>query len=327
MPDQSKPVLGIDLGGTKILVGVVDSDNRVLGHAKRMTPARDGGDAIVAEMIDGAREALHDSGVTAADLLAVGIGSPGPLDADRGVILFSSNLNVRDYPLGPNIARALDKPTFVRNDVRAGGWGEYKLGAGKGYRGMLAAFVGTGIGGCVVLDGEIVRGATDNAGEVGHIIVKAGGAVCGCGRRGCMEAYGSKTAIARRLHKAEKKGTASPLAMGLASKSGRLRSRELATAFLAGDETVTHEIHRAARFVGLGLGSVVNVIGPEVVVIGGGVTEAIGQTFVDLIRISFRSQTLVDPDGRIPIVRAELGDDAGILGASLLARDAVAKAG
>jgi glucokinase len=315
------PVLGIDLGGTKTLVAVVGSNQRILGRAKRTTPAKDGGTAIVEVMLGGIDEALKNAGLTRQDIAAAGIGSPGPLDVNSGVILFSANLNVKNFPLGPELSAALDRPVLVQNDVRAGGYAEFRLGAGRGYHDIIAAFVGTGIGGCVIQDGAIVTGSTGNAGELGHIVVKAGGPRCGCGSRGCMEALASKTAIARRIHKATRNGLPTVLGEKMARKGGRLKSGDLAEAVAAKDLVALKEVHRAAHFLGIGLGSLINVLGPEIVIIGGGVAGALGPPYIDLVRTAARSQVLVDAQNVIRIEPAALGDDAGILGAALLARE------
>lgn len=314
-------VVGIDLGGTKILAGVVAADQRILGRSKRPTPAREGGNAIFRTILECVDEALAAARLARSDIAAVGVGSPGPLNPDTGVILFSANLNVRDFSLGPDLSSILQRPVLVQNDVRVGGYGEFRLGAGRGHRNLIAAFVGTGIGGCLILDGKVVSGATGNAGEIGHIIVKAGGPRCGCGSRGCMEALASKTAIARRIGKAVRKGLPTVLGERVTKKSGRLKSGELADAVAASDPVALREVHRAAHYLGLGLGSLVNVFGPELVIIGGGVAGALGGPFIDLIRASARHQILIDPDKKIRFVQAALGDDAGILGAGLLARE------
>jgi glucokinase len=319
--DDGPLVLGIDLGGTKILAGVVRPDNRVIGRAKRSTPAQEGGPAIVEAIAACADEALDSAGFSRAELAAVGVGSPGPLDSEAGVILFSANLNVKNFPLGSQLSAKIGCPVLVQNDVRVGGYGEYRLGTGRGYHDLIVAFVGTGIGGCVILRGEIVTGSTGNAGELGHIIIKAGGPRCGCGRRGCMEAFASKTAIARRVDKAVQKGRTTILAEKMARKGGRLKSGDLAEAVAAKDPVALKEVKRAAHFLGIGLGGLINVLGPELVIIGGGVTGALGQPFVDLVRSAARTQALTDPRGTIPIERASLGDNAGILGAALLARE------
>jgi glucokinase len=320
------PVVGIDLGGTKILGAVVGSDQRILGRAKRTTPAKEGGPAILQAMIGCVEEAIEDARLSRAEIAAVGIGSPGPLDVKAGMILFSANLNVKNFPIGPQLASALNRPVLVQNDVRVGGYAEFRLGAGRGYRDIIAAFVGTGIGGCVIQGGEIVTGSTGNAGELGHIILKAGGPRCGCGARGCMEALASKTAIARRVNKAVRRGFPTLLGDKMARKGGRLKSGDLAEAVAARDLIALREVQRAAHFLGIGLGGLINVLGPEIVIIGGGVAGALGDAYVDLVRTAARSQTLTDPDNRIRIDRAALGDDAGILGAALLAREEFVRA-
>jgi len=318
------PVVGIDLGGTKTLVGVMDADQKLLGRAKRPTPAQEGAQAILQTIVDCVDEALAEARVKRGEIGGIGIGSPGPLDSKAGVILFSANLNVKNFALGPDLSRALALPVLVENDVRVGGYGEFRLGAGRGFHDMIVAFVGTGIGGCVVLKGQVLDGATGNAGELGHIVVKAGGPRCGCGSRGCMEAMASKTAIVRRVRKAMQRGIPTMLATKLEPKQSRLKSRDLAAAMQSGDAVAIREVHRAAHFLGLGLGSLINVLGPEIVIIGGGVTGALGAKWIDLIRASARKQILVDREGKIKIEPAALGDDAGIIGAALLARERLA---
>jgi glucokinase len=318
---DGSPVVGIDLGGTKILAGVVSGDHRIMGRAKRTTPAKEGGPAIVAEAITCVDEALSAAGVSRAEIAAVGIGCPGPLDVDAGVILFSANLNVRNFPIGPELAKALDCPVIVRNDVRVGGYAEFRFGAGRGFRDIIAVFVGTGIGGCVIRAGEIVSGATGNAGELGHMIIKAGGPRCGCGNRGCLEALASKTAIARRVDKAVRKGLQTVLGEKMGKKGGRLKSRDLAEAVASRDLVALKEVQRAGHFLGIGLGSLINLLGPDIVLIGGGVAGALGDPYLEIVRASARSQAITDPQGKIGIDRAALGDDAGILGATLLARE------
>jgi len=316
-------VVGIDLGGTKILAGVVNAENVILGRGKRPTPAKEGQEAIFRTMLGCVDDAMAMAGVSRDRIAAAGVGSPGPLDPDTGVILFTANLNVRNFALGPDLSDALKCPVLVQNDVRVGGYGEYRLGVGRGYRNVIAAFVGTGIGGCIIQDGQLVTGSTGNAGELGHIILKAGGPKCGCGRSGCMEALASRTAITWRVAKAVRNGIPTSLSVKLARKSGVLKSRDLAEAVAAADPVAVQETRRAARFLGLGLGSLMNVLGPEIVIIGGGVTEALGEPFLEQVRIAARGQALADPEAKIRIERAALGDDAGILGAALLAREKI----
>jgi glucokinase len=314
-------VVGVDLGGTKILSGVVDAENRILGRAKRSTPAQEGGPAILRAIVECIDEAVEGAGLSRRDITAVGIGSPGPLDVNAGVIVFSANLNVKNYAIGPELSAALERPVLVRNDVRVGGYAEFRLGAGRGFRQIIAAFVGTGIGGCLILDGQIVNGSTGNAGELGHMVIKAGGPRCGCGLRGCMEALASKTAINRRIDKAVRKGLPTVLAEKMARRGGKLKSRDLAEAVTSKDLLALKEVQRAAHFLGIGLGSLINVFGPEIVIVGGGVAGALGEPYVEMVRAAARTRILIDPQETIRIERAALGDDAGILGAALLARE------
>ncbi len=316
---KEAPVVGVDLGGTKILVGVVGADHTILGRSKRATPAEEGGPAILSSIVAAIDLALEEAGLERGDIAGICIGSPGPIDPERGVVLSSSNMNVQDWALGSDLSEAIGLPTLLRNDVRVGGYGEFRLGAGQGYKDVLVAFVGTGIGGCYIADGKIVEGATGNAGEIGHIVVKANGPMCGCGRRGCLEALASRTAIARRVSKAAKRGEASVLAAKVEKKSDKLKSGDLAAAVLAADPVALREVDRAANYLGLGLGGLVNLLGPEIIVIGGGVAAALGSHFIDLVRASARRQILVDPGETIKFEPAALGDDAGILGAALLA--------
>lgn len=315
------PVVGIDLGGTKILAGVVSAENRILGRAKSPTPAQEGADAILGAIVGCVDAALDDARCSRKDIACVGVGSPGPIDIDTGVIRFSANLNVRNFALGRELSAALGHPVLLQNDVRAGGYGEFRLGAGVGYTEIIAAFIGTGIGGCLIHEGKVVTGLTGNAGEIGHITIKAGGPKCGCGARGCLEALASRTAITRRVLKALDKGRATVLQEKMARKGGRLKSGDLAEAVASGDPVAVKEVNRAAFYLGLGLGSLINVFGPQLVIIGGGVAGALGDAWINQVRASVRARALTDPNGNVRIERAALGDDAGMLGAALLARE------
>ena len=204
-------VLGVDLGGTKTLVAVIDPNNQILGRGKLSTPARQGGDAIVEVIIQAAEIALAEAGKSLEEISLVGIGSPGPLDVKAGVILFSANMDVVNYPLAARLHDRLKAPVVLRNDVRAGCYAEWKLGAGQGMDNLIGAFVGTGLGGCVILNGQVIEGKNGNAGEIGHIKAKPNGRQCGCGLYGCLELYASKSGLMKRFDKAKKNGVTSLL--------------------------------------------------------------------------------------------------------------------
>ncbi len=321
---QGPLLLGVDLGGTKILAAVVTARNEILGRAKRATPAQEGAEALMAALQGTAQEAIEAAGLVPENIVACGVGSPGPLDLERGVIIKSANMNVTEFPLGPGLSK-LGFPVRVWNDVRAGGYGEFRLGAGRGSKNLIAAFVGTGVGGCLILDGKIVEGATKNAGEIGHIVVKAGGARCGCGQRGCMEAYASRTAIARRIARSVERGQRSKLENHFqGGTTRRIKSKDLSNAFFDRDPVVVREVERAARFLGVTLAGQMNFFSPELVIVGGGVVEALGEPYLKIVRESAQPHLLADPQGAKRIVIAERGDDSAVLGAALMAREVFA---
>src|SRR5215471_14130089 len=177
-------VLGIDLGGTKVSAAVVDRKGAVVGRARAKTEAWLGSEKVLERVVSVGRRALEKAGTQSKSLAAVGIGAPGPIDFETGYIVESANLKMENFPLGPRLEEAFGCPTTVDNDVNAGTYGEFRAGAARGSRDVLGVFIGTGIGGGLVLNGKLYHGFTKNAGEVGHIVIEAGGPVCGCGNRG-----------------------------------------------------------------------------------------------------------------------------------------------
>ena len=297
--NDGPPALGIDLGGTKILVGVVSGNHKILGRAKRTTPAKEGGPAIVEAMIACVDDALEAAGLSRSQIAARGCGVAGPARRQDGHDPLQRQHERAEFSAGPGAERGAG-PSGPGAERRAGRrlTAEFRLGVGRGYRDMIAAFVGTGIGGCVIRSGEIVAGSTGNAGEIGHMIIKAGGPRCGCGARGCMEALASKTAIARRVDKAIRKGLPTVLADKMARKGGRLKSGDLSEAVAARDLVALKEVQRAAHFLGIGLGSLINALGPEIVIVGGGVAEALGDPYLELVRSAARARHSPTPTAR-----------------------------
>ena len=198
--NSDKPVVGMDLGGTKILAGVVDANGKILGQAKRATKPEAGTEAVVERMVKIVREALAAADLKPADIAAVCSCAPGTIDAERGVVRFAPNLhNWENVPLAKMLSTALGLPAFIENDVNLGTLGEHALGAGQGVGNVIGIFVGTGIGGGLILNGKLWGGWRGGAGEVGHTVVLAEGPLCGCGSRGCVEALASRTAIERDI--------------------------------------------------------------------------------------------------------------------------------
>jgi len=314
-------ILGIDLGGTKVMAAVFDGNNQIISRARAKTNAWRDDEEVFHTIASTARRALTSASIDAADLRAIGIGAPGPLDPDTGTIIESSNMKFRNFPLGPRLAEAFGCPAVVDNDVNAGVYGEFKHGAGRGARHMLGMFVGTGIGGGLIINGALYHGFSKNAGEIGHIIVRAGGPRCGCGNRGCLEALASRTAMTRDIRRQIKRGVKTSVKALLKRETDVLAGGDLKKAYRAGDKLVVKILNRAARMIGIGIGSLVNVMAPEIVVLGGGVVEAMGDDFLARIDRSTREIALDFATKDLKIVRAALGDDAGVIGAAMLARE------
>ena len=318
---MSSNVIGVDMGGTKILSAVIDVEGNILGTAKVPTKAGRGAYEVIDRIADCIQKAVSKSGVDAESIQAVGIGAPGPLDPATGVVIFAPNLGWRDIPLKTELEARVGFPTFVDNDVNVGTLGEHVFGAGRGVQNVVGIFVGTGIGGGIILQGELFHGASKTAGEIGHIIVKAGGPRCGCGTRGCLEAIASRTAMTKQFQKAIlKKGKKSVLLELTGGDLGAIRSGVLAKAVRMKDKLTLKVFKKVTKYLGIGIGSIVNFLNPEMIVLGGGVVEALDDSFLDDIRAATEKYSLPNTLDGVQIVRAELGDNSGILGAAALAR-------
>lgn len=319
-------ILGIDLGGTKVMAGVMDGRGNLIGRARAKTRGWRDDEEVFQTIVSAGHRAVEHAGIPGDQLAAVGICAPGPIDFQTGYIIETANLKFKNFPLGPRLADEFGRPAIIENDVNAGVYGEFKRGAARGARNVLGVFIGTGIGGGLIINGALYRGSSTGAGEVGHIIVRAGGPRCGCGNRGCLEAIASRTAITRDIRKAIKRGRRSSIAKLLRKGPDVLSGKELKAAYDSGDELVMKTVNRAARYAGIGIGSLLNVLGPEIVVLGGGVVEAFGDDFIGRIERVARDIAFEINSKDVKFARAELGDDAGVIGAATLAREAVLKA-
>jgi glucokinase len=312
---------GIDLGGSKIQAVVVNSRHRVLGEARVPTPRQGGPKDVADAMAEALLAASASAGLEAKELRGVGVGSPGSVDEESGTVTSARNLPGWEgsYPLGPRLAEALETAVRIGNDVQVATNAEATLGAGRDYDSLLGVFWGTGVGGGIILGGKpwVGRGA---AAEIGHIVVKRGGARCPCGRRGCMEAYAGRLAMEARARKLHDKGRKTVLFEVMERKGhDRLTSSIWEHALRDGDKLAIQLLDRAVKALGAGIASAVNVLDPEAVIIGGGLGLRFGKPFVK--RIEERMMPNVFADDRPPDIRlAELGDLGGAIGASLLVR-------
>ncbi len=310
---------GVDLGGTKIQAVVVDAEHEVLGKARRPTPTKGGpaavGKAIAATM----RDAASDAGAEVEDLAHVGVGSPGTIDAAAGTV--SSAKNLPDwggtYALGEQLAKRLDVPVALGNDVQVATDAEAALGAGRGHDSMLGVFWGTGVGGGIVLGGRPWHGR-GGAGEIGHVVVEAGGLPCPCGRRGCLEAYAGRNSLERLARERHEAGEPTEL-FKLARKKDRerLTSGIWEDALERGDALATELIDQAVAMLGVGVASVDNVLDVEIIILGGGLGVRLGRPFAERIADAMAPH-LFFSDRPPPLVVAALGDLGGAIGASLL---------
>ena len=309
--------IGIDLGGTKIygvrLKGSDREQPEVVAEAKGKTPVQGGPLGVV----DAIAKVVAELGGNASD--GIGVGAPGVIDVDRGIVRAAPNLPgwIEPFALGPALADTLGvSRVVVDNDVNVGTVAEHRLGAGRGADEMLGVFVGTGVGGGLILEGRLRRGATGLAGEIGHVVVTPGGRTCGCGGRGHLEVYAGRAGMERRARDIEGKGNDTAL-VDLA-KSKRMTSSVWAKALAAGDQIAINLVDDAVGALGRAIASVIMTLDLQLVVVGGGLADRLGAAFVGRVEQAVRSE-LFAGGSPVRIVPAELGDRAGAIGAALLA--------
>ena len=308
---------GVDVGGTKIQVVVTDATFRRLGEARAPTPGIGGPPAVVAAIAGLVAEALSKAG--SVTLAACGVGAPGTIDRVNGIVSRSPNLAgwMDPFPLVDTLRGRIKVPVTVDNDVRAGMLGEYRLGAGRPYKDVLGVWFGTGVGGALVLGGELRRGRAGAAGEIGHSCVRTGGRRCGCGRRGCLEAYAGRASMERRARKLESGGAHTDL-FRIMAKQGRpnITSGVIARALEHGDAMAHELLDEAVDAAGSAIASACNLLDVEAVVIGGGLGTRLGAPFVKRVAAAMQPHLLLDGDQSVAVLPAELGDYAGALGAA-----------
>jgi glucokinase len=327
MPKQKAYALGIDLGGTKTLAAVIDiTSGEVVGSARKRTRAERGQEFVSDRIRELAAAALDAAKLSdGTRIIAVGVGAAGQIDRKAGVVVDAPNLGVRDMPLRDILGKHFGVPVGVGNDVEVAALGEYLYGSGRGYNNFVCLFVGTGIGSGIVQNGRLYTGLTGTAGEVGHMTIQAGGRLCGCGGRGCLEAYASRTAITKaimaEIHHGRPSLLADEAARQLRAGETIIRSGILANAIQQKDELVIEMISEAADYLGYGLASVMNFYNPDCIILGGGVIEAIDLLFETAIHRA-RTTALAASAHKTPILRAKLGDFSGVVGAACLGAQA-----
>ncbi len=314
---MKKYSIGIDLGGTKILTALIDKNNgEVAGFVKKKTKKEKGPENIVRKMLDSITEVMAETGAGLSDISSIGIAAAGQIDRNNGVIIGAPNLECYDLNLRQIVQSEFDIPVFLGNDVEAAAIGEMKFGAAKGVKDFVCVFVGTGVGACIVKDGKVIRGATGTAGEIGHIIVDLNGRPCACGAHGCLEAYASRSAIEKRIEGALKKGRHSVI-LDYLTDGKSITSNMIRKSIEREDELVTHCVDEASAYLSGGLASIINFINPELIVLGGGLIEAVDYFYRKTIK-NARLKSLPVPAVKIEFKKAALGDFSGVIGAAYL---------
>jgi glucokinase len=326
VPTDGRLAIGVDLGGIKIHVVVVDRDGGVVRRHRRPTNATRRPEAVLEDIVACIRDACLP-GLT-APLATVGVGVAGQVARGTGVVRFAPNLGWRDVPLAERLADRVALPVAVLNDVQAAAYGEYRFGAGRGVRDIVCLFVGTGVGGGVIADGVLLQGCSGAAGELGHITVEPEGPQCRCGNRGCLEAFAGGWAIAERAREglASGNGRHSPLLRLIDRDLGRLDAERVGEAARERDLLARRILDQAEAALAIGAGTIVNAFNPCRFVIGGGVADGL-PGFVTATERGIRARALDTTSADVCVVRAALGGDAGALGAAEWARRVQGKRG
>jgi glucokinase len=311
---------GVDLGGTKILALIADAGGQVLGQARTPTRAAEGPDAVVARIAETVSAAAVDAAIDAAKIVAAGVSAPGPIDVIAGVITSPPNLpGWDDVPLARLLTEQLGFPAALENDANCSAIGEHQFGAGRGYRHMIYVTISTGIGGGIIIDGELYSGASGAAGEIGHIAVSVDGPVCGAGHTGCLEAFSSGTAIANRARAIIAAGGL-PRTARLAEHNPPLSAETVYLAGQQGESEAAAIIESAGQYLGIGLASMINAFNPQAIVIGGGLVN-MGDAILGPALATARARAFEQSFRDVAILEWELGERGAALGAIAVARE------
>jgi glucokinase len=307
--------IGIDIGGTKIAGALVDESGNILRENRVATPAKDS-EALVAAVVE-----LVNELAAGQHVLGVGVAAAGFIDSKQSTVIYAPNLSWRNEPLKEKLQKHFDFPVIVDNDANAAGWAEYRYGAGRGFSHMTMLTIGTGVGGAIIVDGHLLRGGFGVAAELGHLRIVPDGIPCGCGQRGCIESYGSGSALLRNARELAAAGTTEGARLReLADQNGQLTGAEVYQAILEGDAGALALLRELGDYLGQAIASLASVLDPEVVVIGGGVSAA-GELLLQPIRESYQKHLSARgfrPELELKV--AELVNDAGVVGAADLAR-------
>lgn len=317
IPGSNEKVwIGFDLGGTKMLAAAFTDKLKIVARKRKKTRAHEGlesGIGRIKKLID---DVLEEGKLTRDRIAGIGVGVPGPIDLEAGIVREAPNLGWKNVPLTQLLKKEFRCPVIIANDVDLGVYGEYRAGAAKGSRSVVGVFPGTGIGGGCVYEGNILRGKNMSCMEIGHIPILPNGPLCSCGLRGCLEAVASRLSVSAFAAASSFRGQAPYLQKKADTKVNDIRSSTLAASVKAGDKAVENILKTAAEYIGQAVATVVHLMAPDVFVLGGGLVEAMPELLQERVKKTAREMTLTSMRDTFDVVIAELGDDAAIIGAA-----------
>ena len=327
MVRSEKPVVAVDVGGTKITSAVITREGQMLSRTYRLTLAHEGPQKVINHMVDAVERSLRKAGLELSAIGGVGIAAAAIIDIGRGLVSEAPNLpRWHNIPLRDRLADSLGKPVFLLNDASAAALGEHRMGAGRGLDNLIYITVSTGIGGGLIINGRLYNGADGCAAEIGHMIILVDGPACMCGQHGCFEALASGTAIARMAQQRLAAGGKSHLAELSQGKMENVTAELVAKAARRNDGLALNVIDEAARYLGIGLANLVNMINPQMIIIGGGVSK-MGAMLFRPARKSMKEHAFKLPARTVRVVRPRLGMDAGLIGAAIYTRESLGAKG
>lgn len=314
-----KYYIGIDLGGTNIVAGVVDEEYNIVAKASTKTNCPRPAKEIADDMAKMALQATKNANLTIDQIEWIGIGTPGIANSSTGIVERASNLGLKNTPLVKYIQENIDKPVFIENDANAAAYGEYIAGAAKGAKNAVCITLGTGVGGGIIIDGKIYSGSNFAGAEIGHTVVQVDGAQCSCGRKGCFEAYSSATGLIRMTKEAMAECPDSIMNQ-MAEEKGKVTARTSFDAMRAGDNPAKVVVDKYIKYLAAGITNTINIFQPDVLCIGGGVCNEGDPLLLPVKELVKQEVFTRDSEKNTEIVIAELGNDAGIIGAAFLGR-------
>ena len=303
----------LDVGGTKVLGAIFNEKDEIIYRLKKRSKSGGEGSADVEKVIISVvEEMIEESGIDRSKLNAIASCAPGVIDQDRGIVLFTPNLPWRDYDMASSMRKKFGVPFYVGNDVNLGVLGEYHFGAGRGYKNIVGFFVGTGMGGGLVLNGSLYTGNQFKAAEYGHMVLDPEGPLCNCGQRGCLEAFSSKQGMSAYIRQQAARGRETLMAEAV--QEGVFRSKKLKKALEAGDKVAMEAVDRACHWLAVAAGNMINIFSPDLVLLGGGVIEAVGDLFLEKVLAEVDRYCMPLIRSTVDIKIADLGDDSILYG-------------